>query len=418
MNILSISTLFPTPAMPHHGVFVKNRLMAMASNNNVNVTIVNPIPTSLLHRILGRYKEQQSAPDKLTISDGNIDVFHPRYKTLPSIQKDKEHVHLMRDLIPFLEKLHQERHFDIIDTHWAYPDLPLANVLSEKWGVPSFVTLRGMETFYLDDKDNRKHIISKEINKVNGVISLSQEMLLQSQDMVESHHGVMPPSTLIRNGVDTSVFRHTCTTEEARLKLKIDTDAFILLGVGGIIKRKGFHHVIESLETLKNKYPERKIHYHILGNKGLEGNFESSLLKLIQRYNFNSDGNVRVFLEGKKSQEDLTLWYNASDLFCLSSFGEGSPNVLTEALSCGCPAIASNVGSVPDIMESEDDLGSVIDNQKNESNESAAKTWASAIENSLTKKTNEERKNQAKSMEPYTWSWCAERALSFIENNR
>ena len=54
-------------------------------------------------------------------------------------------------------------------------------------------------------------------------------------------------------------------------------------------------------------------------------------------------------------------WYNAADVFCLSSRSEGSPNVMMEALSCGCQVVATDVGSAAEVV-CEDFLGTVVAN--------------------------------------------------------
>jgi glycosyltransferase involved in cell wall biosynthesis len=41
---------------------------------------------------------------------------------------------------------------------------------------------------------------------------------------------------------------------------------------------------------------------------------------------------------------------NLADVFCLPSITEGWPNVVVEALACGSPTVASNVGGVPEII--------------------------------------------------------------------
>ena len=41
---------------------------------------------------------------------------------------------------------------------------------------------------------------------------------------------------------------------------------------------------------------------------------------------------------------------NAADLFCLPSIREGQPNAILKALACGTPVVASNVGSVPEMI--------------------------------------------------------------------
>jgi glycosyltransferase involved in cell wall biosynthesis len=61
----------------------------------------------------------------------------------------------------------------------------------------------------------------------------------------------------------------------------------------------------------------------------------------------------RVHLVGAVPHEELALWYNAADIFCLASSQEGYPNVLLESLACGTPVVATSVGGIPEIIHSD-----------------------------------------------------------------
>lgn len=52
-----------------------------------------------------------------------------------------------------------------------------------------------------------------------------------------------------------------------------------------------------------------------------------------------------------KEQKDLVAFYNAADVLVLTSFHEGSPNVVKEAMACNCPVVSVNVGDVKELME-------------------------------------------------------------------
>jgi glycosyltransferase involved in cell wall biosynthesis len=47
------------------------------------------------------------------------------------------------------------------------------------------------------------------------------------------------------------------------------------------------------------------------------------------------------------------MWMNSADVFCLPSLNEGWPTVLFEALACGKPIVATNVGGVPEAIHSD-----------------------------------------------------------------
>ena len=65
------------------------------------------------------------------------------------------------------------------------------------------------------------------------------------------------------------------------------------------------------------------------------------------------------FLGGKQHGE-IPHWINASDVLCLPSLNEGYPNILLETIACGVPVVATNVGGVPEIVNS-DRIGILVE---------------------------------------------------------
>jgi teichuronic acid biosynthesis glycosyltransferase TuaC len=51
------------------------------------------------------------------------------------------------------------------------------------------------------------------------------------------------------------------------------------------------------------------------------------------------------------TQSELNLYYNASDMLLLTSYHEGSPNVIKEAMACNCPIVSTDVGDVKELFD-------------------------------------------------------------------
>ena len=124
----------------------------------------------------------------------------------------------------------------------------------------------------------------------------------------------------------------------ARKKLGINQNERFIVSVGSLIRRKGFDLLIKSLATIVNKHTFSDIKLYIIGSEGPEGDFRDELYSLVDQLGLNE----HIVFQGQVPNDELCLWYNSSDVFCLASRGEGSPNVLTEALACGCPAVAGS----------------------------------------------------------------------------
>jgi glycosyltransferase involved in cell wall biosynthesis len=67
----------------------------------------------------------------------------------------------------------------------------------------------------------------------------------------------------------------------------------------------------------------------------------------------------RVIFAGRKTAPEIARLMNAADLLALPSNNEGVPNVLLEAFASGLPVVASSVGGIPEVLNS-DSLGSLF----------------------------------------------------------
>jgi glycosyltransferase involved in cell wall biosynthesis len=111
--------------------------------------------------------------------------------------------------------------------------------------------------------------------------------------------------------------------------------ARILLGVGRLEKQKGFDRLLNAFSSLSSRYPDWGM--VILGEGALRAELEKQATALGIA--------ARVRLPGAVG--NIGQWYEAADLYALTSRFEGFPNTLLEALACGVPAVAVDCETGP-----------------------------------------------------------------------
>ena len=121
-------------------------------------------------------------------------------------------------------------------------------------------------------------------------------------------------------------------------------DRQILLGVGRLVKNKGFDRLLEAFTSLAHKHENWDL--VILG----EGAERAALESQVQAANL--DG--RVALPGRSG--NVGEWYERADLYVMCSHFEGFPNTLAEAMAYGLPTVSFDCNTGPrDIIRHEID---------------------------------------------------------------
>jgi teichuronic acid biosynthesis glycosyltransferase TuaC len=338
MKIISICHMFPNVARPHLGIFVKERLLHVAKK--IDLTMVAPVPSFPFLARTSKYAGYGRIGLKGE-SDG-MTVFHPRYFMIPKYLKSLDARFYERSLRPFVRDILQQTGGQVLDAHWVYPDGLAALEWGHRFGKNVVVTVRGNEALHYYQYDAIRKLIVEKMSLFDHVISVSEDL----KEKLISDYRVSPEKiTVIHNGVDKDKFK-PMDKAQARSLCGLTEDCRYILAISRLSSEKGLEYLLESMMKLKTE----NVKLALIGDGPLYGTLN----------NYVKENNLSgmVSFVGSIPHEDLNQWYNAADVFCLSSIWEGCPNVVIEALACGIPVVSSRVGAVPHFVT--EDCGMVV----------------------------------------------------------
>ncbi len=339
MNILAISATFPSSTDPSRGVFVKERLKALALLDDVQVRVLAPTPWFPPLKRFSKWYRWSQFPYEEQIE--GLPVYRPRYFLPPKVG-GYVHPQLMHAaIVSAVDRIYREFRFDVLDAHYVYPAGALAVRLADRFNVPVVMTGRGEDMMRFPELPLVGNQIRRALKRAQGAIGVSQEIATR---MLE--HGASPDRThVIANGVDTEKF-YPKPQQDCRHALGLPLDGRIIVSVGDLLELKGFHLLVEAMPEVLRHEPKAML--IIVGGPGRFGRDHSSEIRAaIDRHQLHA----HVRMVGARPHGELIDWYNAADLYAMMSSREGSPNVLLEALACGTPAIGTPVGGIPDELQ-------------------------------------------------------------------
>lgn len=347
MKVLTFTTLFPNSIQPTYAVFVKERIKALAKLCEIKV--VAPVPYFPRLKMFKKYYEYSLIPQKEIVE--GLEVYHPRYFTLPKIFKSLDGFFMFFSILGLVLRLRRNYDFDLIDAHWAYPDGLCALMLAKLIKKPVTITVRGGDLSIFTENYILRKLVVFTLNRADRVICVCSALKNKAIELGVNKDKIQT----IVNGVDSHKFK-SIPKNKARKELGLPLNKKILLTVGRLFEYKGFQHLIAAMAEIRNNgnLKGEDVLLLIIGEGSSRLKFESQIKNLGLE--------EKVKLVGVKPHAELYKWYSCADLFCLASSKEGWPNVLFEALACGVPVVATKVWGIPEVITS-DNYGILVGEQ-------------------------------------------------------
>lgn len=192
-----------------------------------------------------------------------------------------------------------------------------------------------LNAYSLIDTIYMKNMIRSSLKRADGVISISQNTKSDIIKLIGTDENKL---TVVSEAAD-SKYRNifdTIKLKEIKAKYKL-CDKFIFYS-GSLSPRKNMVRFLLAYDKIKAEIP-----YNLVLTGGRSWN----------------DGNVREIIDkmgnsvlelGYVNDEDMPFIYNLADLFVYPSLYEGFGLPPLEAMACGCPVIASNSSSIPEVV--------------------------------------------------------------------
>jgi teichuronic acid biosynthesis glycosyltransferase TuaC len=344
-RVMVLASLFPHAGQPEAGLFVRERMFRVGAH--VPLTVVSPKPwfpgQGLIRILRPNYRPAALSSER----QGRFDVQFPKFWSLPAIGRKLDGASMAASTIGVARKLVREAGVNLIDAHFSYPDGYAATRIGKRLGLPVTITMRGTELTHSRDPARRPLLITA-LRDATRVFAVSESLKRLAVELgIESDK-----IRVIGNGVDLAKFR-PIPRDRARAELTLPTDAPIIVSVGGLVERKGFHRVLECLPHLDQRFAN--LHYLVIGGPSAEGDMSQALRDQARQLGLQD----RVIFTGPIDPNRLHLFLSAADVFVLSTRNEGWANVFLEAMACGLPVVATDVGGNREVV-SRPDLGTIV----------------------------------------------------------
>ena len=254
--------------------------------------------------------------------------------------------HIMKLLSPQqLHKLIIKDHYDI---EVSYLEGPCARIISGctdesvklvSWiHIEQHTTKRAIASFR-----NQKEAVTC-YKQFNRIICVSRTV---KEDFLRVLKIPVPHEVLYNTNESDKIVR--LSQEDVDQKI-MNSDEINLVGVGKLLKSKGFDRVMRIVKRLKKqRYP---VHFYVLGEGPERNNLQDYIKKNGLEHNITLLG----------YQLNPYKYMAKCDLFICASFAEGFSTATTEALIVGTPVCTVKVSGMEEMLGENNEYGLVVDN--------------------------------------------------------
>jgi glycosyltransferase involved in cell wall biosynthesis len=237
---------------------------------------------------------------------------------------------------------------DLFQAHWIVPNA--VSVAGATRRVRFAIGLHGSDVF-LAEKPVVRTAARRALASASALTGCSPELVARVERLGAVGGNRSDGRTrafVIPYGVDVQTYSPNAARRGLwRSRLGIDDASPVVLGVGRMATKKGFHVLVEALPALFARHSN--VHVVLAGGGD----------RLEELRAASAPWRERVHFPGAVLRDTLPDLYRAADVFVLPAVHDrkgnvdGLPNVILEAMASGLPVVASDVSGVPLAVENE-----------------------------------------------------------------
>lgn len=329
LHVLVIAPGFPSLANPWAFPFIREQVLQLCKRVE-RVTVLSPTTSvPFFARGFRRGVVLASIPKRYSLIEGKCEVLFPRYLKAPGQAflwwTTAQWCRLVSKIVA---ELAQTRPVSLIHANAGGESSWSAIQVAKRYGIPCVVTYQGSEVHtMLANRQNGWKLCRDSFRLADLNISVSRSI----ERILKTHAQPQGRCEVMLRGVDLRIFFPSLTKDVKRP---------IVLFVGRITEAKGVYDLLKAWAQIVAIC--RNAELRVLGPDQTNGRF----VREIRSCGYGSSISVMAPVP----LSDVAKHMRQAQVFCLPSHGEGTPNSVMEALACGLPVVATNVGGIPDIV--------------------------------------------------------------------
>lgn len=227
---------------------------------------------------------------------------------------------------------------EIIYAHWVIPNGPAAAWVAQQLRLPLMISLHGSDIFVAKKNFLFRAAARWVFRRAKAVSACSPELRAGALALSAPQNA----TRLVPYGVDPIKFHPGKRSNAFRDQIGLKPNELAIGSIGRMVHKKGFDLFIRAFARVVNDWPQARL---VLGGSG-------PLLEPLKELARSLGIEASVIFTGNVAWDEVPVFLASLDLFVLPSKKDsagnldGLPNVLLEAMACGVPVLASDIGGV------------------------------------------------------------------------
>jgi D-inositol-3-phosphate glycosyltransferase len=245
-------------------------------------------------------------------------------------------------LAEFIE--HEDLQYDLIHSHYWLSG-QVGSWAQSRWDIPHMVMFHTLgavkDTTAVGEPEPELRITTERqlVESCHRIIAATQR---EKSELMQYYEGEPQKISVVPCGVNMDLFQ-PLQNPDIRKKLGFGDDQKTILFVGRFDALKGIDRLLKAMAHLRD---HRGLKLVIIGGDGQN----APELKKFQDLSLELGITDKISFIGRVEQDDLPQYYSAADLLAVPSYHESFGLVALEALACGTPVVATEVGAMDRII--------------------------------------------------------------------